>query len=804
MLSAKTDASTPTERIGSLQHLQILAGLQYHLILYNSTIIRAGMSIEANFPSDHQSPYRRTPEHTPMPIFTRRTRRVFGPLTAVSLAFLAGTVQAQIVTEAISDGVVRFHASEDAKRDRVPSMAMETPRPAIAGLDATSAASVVFSRGPSALHGDDRFVATIDIEPGTSLYGTGEAAGPLLRNGRITECWNLDAYGYQDNSPNLYTSHPWVLAVRADGTAFGVLADTTYRCEIDLSEDIVFRSAGPDHPVIIVNGPTPKDVLIKLGNLTGTIEMPPKWALGYHQCRYSYNPDARVREVADEFRARKIPADVIWMDIDYMDGFRVFTWDESQFPDPKGLNDYLDSIGFSNVWMIDPGVKNEEGYFVHDSGNEVNAWVQDKDGNEYNGYVWPGECVFPDYTNAEVRTWWAGLYEDFMSKGVDGVWNDMNEPAVFNVATKTMPEDNHHRADPALGGPGPHARFHNVYGMLMVRASREGVMAANPDKRPFVLSRANFIGGQRYGATWTGDNSANWYHVDVSIPMMLNLGLSAQPFAGPDIGGFAGDGDGPMFQRWMSFGALMPFARGHTAKGNIDKEPWAFGEEVEASVRRAIERRYRLMPMLYTLFEESHRTGLPVARPTFFADVSDPALRSEDDSFLLGDDLLVAAAVTPASERVHILPKPIDGVAWREFDFPGFDGKPDSSDSEQPRLFARPGSIIPTGPVHQHFGDRPDQRDELTLIVTLDSEGKASGTMYEDEGEGWGFRDGTYRRAEFTATRSENWVVIGSAQSAGKMLLGKRPVTARVLLPDGTEYTGTGRLGENFIVGIDQ
>ncbi|MBZ0172949.1 MAG: hypothetical protein K8E66_11250, partial [Phycisphaerales bacterium] len=600
---------------------------------------------------------------------------------------LPHAVSAQVVGERIGDGIVRYHESAQAKADRVPSMALQSPMPSLGAAPAGFVVKPEFSTGLSALHGDERFVSTIDIEPGTSLYGTGEAAGPLLRNGRLTECWNLDAYGYDDSYANLYTSHPWVMAVRPDGTAFGVLADTTHRVEIDLTEDIVFRAAGPKHPVIIVDGPTPQGVMMKLGSLTGTIEMPPKWALGYHQCRYSYNPDSRVREIADTFRAKQIPADVIWMDIDYMDGFRVFTWDQEQFPDPAGLNAYLDTVGFSNVWMIDPGVKNEDGYFVHDSGNAIDAWVTDKDGNEYNGYVWPGECVFPDYTNAKVRYWWAGLYEDFMNRGVDGVWNDMNEPAVFNVPTKTMPEDNIHRADAEFGGEGTHARFHNVYGMLMVRASREGVMAVNPDKRPFVLSRANFIGGQRYGATWTGDNTANWYHVDVSIPMMLNLSLSAQPFCGPDIGGFAGDGDGPMFARWMGFGALMPFARGHTAKGNIDKEPWAFGEEIEATVRRAIERRYRLMPLLYTLFEESHRTGLPIARPTFFADPADPALRSEDDTFLLGDNLLVAAQVTPDRQRVHAMPRPIGGVAWREFDFPSFDGGRDSKDPDQPALF---------------------------------------------------------------------------------------------------------------------
>ncbi len=735
----------------------------------------------------------------PHPV-TRSLKSAF--FLCVAICATTNSAVAQIIAERIGDGVVRYHQDADARDNRRPSFALEHPRPALGDVPAGFAVTPVFSTGPSALHGDERFVTTIDIEPGTSLYGTGETPGPLLRNGRVTECWNYDAYGYDDTYPSLYTSHPWVLAVRPDGTAFGVLADTTARCEIDLTRNIVFRADGPPHPVIIIDGPTPKDVLMKLGDLTGTIEMPPRWAIGYHQCRYSYYPDSRVKEVADTFRAKHIPADVIWMDIDYMDGFRCFTFDKDKFPDPAGLNAYLDSIGFSNVWMIDPGIKNEDGYAVHDSGNEVDAWVKTASGDEYHGYVWPGECVFPDFTNKDVRTWWSGLYTDFMANGIDGVWNDMNEPAVFNVPTKTMPEDNFHRADPELGGPGPHAYYHNVYGMLMVRATREGVMNVNPDKRPFVLSRANYIGGQRYGATWTGDNTANWYHVDVSIPMMLNLSLSGQPFCGPDIGGFAGDGDGAMFARWMGFGALMPFARGHTAKGNIDKEPWAFGEEVEATSRRALERRYRLIPLLYTLFEEAHRTGLPVARPTFFADPTDPALRSEDDSFLLGDNLLVAADVTPGRERVHILPKPVGGVAWRRFDFPGFDGVPDGTDPDQPALYIRPGGIIPTAPVHEYFGDRPDQRDELTLLVCLDADGKAAGTLYEDAGEGWGFREGRYLRTEYTATRMNNEIVVQTKTIGGKMKRPDRVLNVRVLLPDGREITGSGRDGRRVRIDV--
>jgi alpha-glucosidase len=688
------------------------------------------------------------------------------------------TLHAQ-VAEVIGVGVTRFDASHDARINRRPSIAMVRQFESIGDINPDS-----HELSPSFSQNDEgRFVASITIDSNTSLYGTGQVAGPLLRNGFVTETWNLDAFGYGLDAKNLYTSQPWVLAVRADGSAFGVLADTTERCEIDLRDGITFRGVGSAFPVIIIDRDSPQQVMQGLAELTGTIAMPPRWAIGYHQCRYSYNPDSRVKEIADEFRKRELPADVIWMDIDYMDGYRVFTFDDEQFPDPRELNDYLDSVGFSNVWMIDPGVKAEEGYFVYDSGTAIDVWTKDANGDVFTGEVWPGVCVFPDYLNKDVRTWWSGLYADFMSYGIDGVWNDMNEPAVFNVESKTMPEDNIHHADEELGGTGNHGRYHNVYGMQMIRATREGVMAANPGKRPFVLSRANFLGGQRYGATWTGDNSATWEHLDMSIPMTVNLGLSGQPFAGPDIGGFAYNGDGELFGRWMGFGTLFPFARGHTAKGNIDKEPWSFTPEIEATCRRALERRYRLLPYIYTLFYESSQTGALIAMPTFFADPSDPALRSEDDSFLLGDSLLVSAYVTPESDRVPVLPDAIDGVEWAKFDFESFDGGRDSKDTELPELYIKPGSIIVTAPVTQYFGDRPDQRDEITLIVHLDANGEASGTLYEDEGEGMGYMMGEYLKTTFTASRKPdgNGVMIQVSDQEGKMEAPQRTLKVRVI-----------------------
>ncbi len=716
-----------------------------------------------------------------------RTVRFIAPLM---VALIAAAGHAQVVGQ-LGDGVYRWDASPDAAQAAVPSMSFADPArraqvQEIALQPATLAVRPVFERESGADGQPGRSRVSITIEPGTSLYGTGQAAGQLLRNGRVVECWNTDAYGYQDDQQSLYTSHPWVLAVRADGTAFGVLADTTYRCEIDLRDGIIFRADGPDFPVIVIEGATPGDVVKGLGALTGTIAMPPIWAIGYHQCRYSYNPESRVREIATEFRSRRIPADVIWMDIDYMHGYRVFTFDSAQFPDPAGLNSWLDTQGFSNVWMIDPGVKDEPGYFVRDEMIDHGLAVQDSAGAVYRGEVWPGWCVYPDYTMSKTRQWWGGLYADFMGTGIDGVWNDMNEPAVFNVPTKTMPEDNLHRADPELGGPATHDRFHNVYGMLMVRGTREGVVATNPNLRPFVLSRANFIGGQRYGATWTGDNTANWYHIDASIPMTLNLGLSGQPFAGPDIGGFAENGSPEMFQRWIGFGALFPFARGHTGKGNIDKEPWAFGPEIEATARRALEQRYILLPHFYTLFHEAATTGMPVARPTFFADPTDPALRGEDNSFLLGNALLVVAQTAPLMDRVAVLPTGI----WEPLSLV-------QADPALPDLYLRGGTILPTGPILQHAREKP--LDPLTLWVALDESGRASGTLYEDAGEGLEYLDGDYLLTTYEAVRDGDTVRVRVWATEGSRARITRNVVVKVL-SEGRVWEGTGADAQEIVV----
>ncbi len=693
------------------------------------------------------------------------TRLFLAWLLTATVWTVAASAQER-VNESLGTDLARFYASETARDASLPSLSVTGELPPASALPDAWSLRPVFSRVQG------RAAVSVDITEGTSLYGTGEVAGPLLRNETRAVAWNYDAYGWGGNDMSLYQSHPWVLAVRPDGTSFGVLADTPNRCLIDLRGGIRFESSGPEFPVYIVTGEDPAAVLKGLAKLIGTMPLPPLWSLGYHQCRYSYTPDDRVREVAGTFRDKNIPCDVIWLDIDYMNGNRSFTFHPADFPDPRGLMQELHADGFHTVAIIDPGIKEEVGYHVYDSGEAINAWVQTSSGAPYRGNVWPGRCVFPDFTVAEVRQWWGGLYGQFLTLGVDGIWNDMNEPAIFNTPTKTMPLSNLHRADDELGGPGNHARYHNVYGMLMARATWEGVRAARPNKRPFVLSRANHLGGQQWAACWTGDNTANWKHVDWSISMTLNLGLSGQPLVGPDIGGFVGAGSDEMFARWMGIGALLPFARGHTGKGNIDKEPWSFGGKVEDTSRRALERRYRLLPYFYTLMREAAETGMPPARPAFFAEPANPELRAVDHQFLLGQDLMVVANVHESGAGDPFV-APVG--TWSEVRLLA----EEKVDPDLPRLYLRGGAILPLGPVVQHTGEI--SLDELELIVSLDSNGRAEGLLYEDEGDGYGYENGEYRLTRFVATLEGDEVQVAAEIVGGHWKAPVRQLSVRVL-----------------------
>lgn len=630
--------------------------------------------------------------------------------------------------------------------------------------------------------------AYLDVPQGTSLYGGGEVTGPLLRNGQSIKLWNTDSGAYSvDNGKRLYQSHPWVMGVRPDGTSFGILFDTPYKAKLTTTDErINFETEGELFRIFVIDRESPQAVIKGLAELIGTMPMVPRWALGYQQCRFSYTPASRVIEVADTFRIKRIPCDVIWMDIDYMDGYRIFTFNPQTFPDPAALNRDLHIRGFHSAWMIDPGAKVDSTYFVYKSGTANDVWVKTAQGKEFHGDAWPGACAFPDFTQPKTVRWWADLYKDFLDKGVDGVWNDVNEPQISNTPTGTMPEDNKH-----LGGDkipaGPHLKYHNVYGYLMVKASREGIMKARPQNRPFILTRSNFLGGQRFAATWTGDNASWESHMTMSVPMILTLGLSGQPFSGADVGGFLFNPDANLFGRWMALGAFYPFSRGHACAGTINKEPWAFGQKVEDVSRMALERRYVLLPYYYTLLHEASETGMPIMRPVFFADPKDTLLRAEEQAFLIGENLLVV----PEWAQNPALPKGI----WRNLSLiPG-----DDKDSYQAKLKIRGGAIIPTGKIIQNTNEK--SLDPLTLLVCLDEKGEAHGTLYWDEGDNWSFKDGNYSFQHFTAIRTaDNKVQVKITPKKGKYITENNDMAIVKIITDKGIYQASGNLVEGIEV----
>lgn len=649
----------------------------------------------------------------------------------LTIAILTGCQSRALKPEGLSDGVTvldPYQYKPLAWSPLYPEGSLKLSREKMTVPDDSVVRNIHFFER----NGKSVIEAVVDTD--IDFYGSGEVDGNLRRNGTEVMFWNTDNFVYEWKQMPLYQSHPWIMGVRKDGTAFGLIIDSTWRGILNLKTPgkVIFEFEGPMPRCICLEGDSPIDVVKKLSEVTGKMELPPLWSLGYQQSRWSYETPEKAITIAKTFRDKKIPCDVIWFDIDYMDGFRIFTFNPKTFADPKKLNDELHALNFKSIWMIDPAFKDDPNSPFLKDGIEKDVFVKTADGKtDFIGNVWPGPCRFPDFTRPETRQWWSGLYKDFMATGADGIWNDMNEPAVMNGKNKTMPDSNLHRGGGELL-PGPHNQYHNIYALLMLKASREGMMAARPHERPFLLTRANFLGGQRYSATWTGDNKSSRDQMELSIPMSLTLSLSAQPFNGPDVPGFAGNPSPELARDWFALAPFYPFARGHACKGTVNKEPWSFGPAVEETARIALNRRYKLMPYLYTQFYEASRTGVPVMRPLFFLDPKNPAYRTEQESFMFGPDLIVTPSW--ASRKDHLPGWPVVSLV-----------EGDLKDSYQMEVRARPGAIIPL------CGNDPQSTEEVdfdnleALIIYDEKDEKASGSVYVDDGKTFKYKTGKYR-----------------------------------------------------------
>src|SRR5215813_356920 len=587
-----------------------------------------------------------------------------------------------------------------------------------------------------------------------NYFGLGDKTSLNLREHAYT-MWNTDAYGWEESTDPLYKTIPFFIGMR-QGSAYGIFLDNTWRSFFDFGKEshhkYSFGADGGELNYYFFFGPNPKQVLAAYAALTGKAPLPPLWSLGFQQCRYSYYPEARVREVARTFREKKIPADVIYLDIDYQDRNRPFTIDRQRFPNFEGMIKDLGQQGFKVILITDLHIAHVPGYKPYDQGISGDHFVKNPDGTIYVGKVWPGDSVFPEFTLTRSREWWGTLYKDFVGMGIAGFWNDMNEPALFERRDKTMPLTTVHRLDD--GSKLDHRAVHNMFGMQNSRATYEGLLKLEGNERPFVLTRATYSGGQRYAASWTGDNSSTWNHMRMSVSNLLSLGISGFAYVGDDIGGFRGSPPPDLLTRWIALGAFNPIYRDHTEKGSADQEVWVHGPEHEAIRKKFIEQRYRMLPYIYTIAEEASRTGLPMMRPLFLEFPKEERVAANEEEFMFGPKILVAPKVWEFAAAYEIqLPQGDWYDYWTGVKIPASQNNAGGTLKVTPGLdelpvYVRAGSILPHQPVVQNTREIPQGPLEL-LVFPGDN---CTGDLYLDDGHTFNYQRGEYLRTSFSCS----------------------------------------------------
>lgn len=593
------------------------------------------------------------------------------------------------------------------------------------------------------------------LQDGERFIGLGEKTGPLDRRGAGYQNWNTDAFAYHGGEDPLYCSTPFYIGLH-NGRQYGIFFDNTHKSFFNFgaSNDRFssFSADAGDMNYYFIQGNSVAEIIQRYTHLTGTTPLPPKWSIGYQQCRYSYYPDAEVRNIADTFRQKRIPADVIVLDIHYMDKYKIFTWDNKNFPDAKGLINYLRSKDFEVVLMCDPGIRKEKGYEPYDDGIAQDVFVKYPDGTPYTGQVWPGWCHFPDYTRPATRAWWKEKLGAYSSIGVQGYWNDMNEIATWGHMLPDNLEFDHD------GQPSTSRKARNIYGFQMARSTYEAARELLGGKRPFNLTRAGYSGVQRYAAVWTGDNVSYDEHMMLGIRMVSSLGLAGVAFAGYDVGGFVGEASTKLFARWISIGAFSPFFRGHTMVNTKDAEPWAFGEEVEQISRNYIRFRYQLMPYLYSIFQEASVNGMPVQRSLAITYSHDARVYQPhfQHQYLFGPSILVA----PVESQKDFVKVFFPEGDWYYL----FDGRKISGDQEviiespihKLPVFIKAGAILPMQKPVLHTKEKTE---ELILHIYCGA-GDHSFQYYDDDGTTYAFEKGAFSSRVIRYSGNKNTVLI--------------------------------------------
>lgn len=595
---------------------------------------------------------------------------------------------------------------------------------------------------------------------GESYYGLGDKPNHLNMKGKRYENWVTDSYAYGKDTDPIYKAIPFYTGLNGN-KAYGIFFDNTFRTFFDFASErrnvTSFWAQGGEMNYYFIYGPKLNDVVESYTDLTGKPhQLPPLWALGFHQCKWSYYPETKVKEITSKFRELNIPCDAIYLDIDYMDGFRCFTWNKDYFPDPKRMVKELAEDGFKTVAIIDPGIKIDKDYSVFSEALENDYFCRRADGPYMKGKVWPGECYFPDFTKPEVREWWSGLFQELIEDiGVKGVWNDMNEPAVMEVPNKTFPDDVRHDYE---GNPCSHRKAHNVYGMQMARATYHGLKKFAYPKRPFVITRAAYSGTQRYTSTWTGDNVATWEHLWIANIQAQRMAMSGFSFVGSDIGGFAEQPQGELFARWIQLGIFHPFCRVHSSGDHGDQEPWAFDEEITDIVRKFIEIRYQLLPYLYTQFWHLVEEGTPILKSLVLFDQDDVHTHYRTDEFTFGDKILVCPILEPnARGRRMYVPKGNWYNYWTNEVVKGGKEMWVDADIDSMPIFIKEGSIIPKYPVQQYVDEK--KIEEVVLDIYF-KQGKEDSELFDDSHDGYDYTKGRYSLRTFKLTGKDNELII--------------------------------------------
>ncbi|AXT59494.1 DUF4968 domain-containing protein [Aquimarina sp. AD10] len=595
---------------------------------------------------------------------------------------------------------------------------------------------------------------------GECYYGLGDKPTHLNLKGKRLENWATDQYAFGKDQDPLYKSVPFYIGMYEE-KAYGIFFDNTFKTYFDFCHErrnvTSFWAQGGEMNYYFFYGPNMQEVVTRYTDLTGKPELPPLWALGYHQCKWSYYPEQKVKEVTSKFRALEIPCDAIYLDIDYMEGFRCFTWNKEYFPDPKRMVKELAEDGFKTIVIIDPGIKIDDEYWVYKEAIEKDYFCKRADGPYMRGKVWPGECFFPDFTNPDVREWWADLFKEIIDEiGVKGVWNDMNEPAVMEVPGKTFPDDVRHNYD---GNPCSHRKAHNIYGTQMARATYEGVKKFSYPKRPFIITRSAYSGAQRYTSSWTGDNVATWEHLWIANIQAQRMSMSGMSFTGSDIGGFAEHPTGELYARWIQLGVFHPFCRTHSSGDHGNQEPWTFGDEVVDVTRKFVSLRYQLLPYLYTMFWEYAEDGIPMLKPLVLFDQEDCQTHYRADEFVFGNQILVCPIQEPnAKGRRMYIPRGSWYNYWtREYVKGGMEQWVDA-DLDTIPLFVKDGAIIPKYPVQQYVGEK--KIEELKLEVYYKLGNKEVSKVFEDAQDGYDYVKGRYCLRNFSFTGKENEIII--------------------------------------------